>query len=90
MAGGCKVNLADTIGVKYCDFGILLLEDCAGDQVAAIEKELRGNTSDIVRQVFRLWLQGKGKQPVSWDTLVSVLQDIGLNTLARDIAQVKN
>ena len=85
--GGSKVNLADRIGVKYYEFGVLLLEDDGGDQVAAIEKELGRNASDIVRRVFRLWLQGKGKQPVSWDTLIAVLQDIELNTLAKDIEQ---
>ena len=80
-----KVNLAEIIGVNYFDFGVLLLEDETGDQMSAIEKERRGNASDIIRHTFRLWLQGKGRQPVSWDTLVTVLQDIGLNKLARDI-----
>ena len=83
-----KMNLVAKIGVKYYEFGILLLEDESGDQVSAIEKELRGNASDITREIFRLWLQGRGRFPVSWDTLTAVLQDIGLRKLAKDIKEV--
>ena len=83
------MNLAEKLGVNYYEFGILLLEDDDGDQIAAIEQELRGKTSNINREVFRLWLKGKGRQPVTWATLVAVLQDIGLAKLARDIEAVK-
>ena len=88
MPGG-KVNLAEKIGVNYYEFGVLLLEDDDGDQIAAIEKEQGKSASDINREVFRLWLKGKGKQPVTWATLVAVLQDIGLVKLARDIEAMK-
>ena len=88
MPGG-KVNLAEKIGVSYYEFGVLLLEDDGGDQIAAIEKEQGKNASDINREVCRLWLKGKGRQPVTWATLVAVLQDIQLVKLARDIEAVK-
>ena len=83
------MNLAEKIGVNYCEFGILLLEDDYGDRIAAIEKEQGKSASDINLEVFRLWLKGKGKQPVTWATLVAVLQDIGLVKLASDIEAVK-
>ena len=83
------MNLAEKIGVSYYEFGVQLLDDDDGDKIAAIEKELRGDASCINRQVFRLWLKGKGRQPVTWATLVSVLQDIGLARLAQDIADAK-
>ena len=83
MSGG-KVNLAEKIS-NYWDFGVLLLEDDTGDRVTAIEKEQGKSTVDINRQILRLWVQGKGRQPVTWNTLVTVLQDIGLVTLAKEI-----
>ena len=82
------MNLAEKIGVNYYEFGILLLVD-DGDRIAAIEKEQGKSASDINREVFRLWLKGKGRQPVTWATLVAVLQDIELVKLARDIEAVK-
>ena len=82
-----KINLADKIGVHYCGFGVLLLDDDDGDQVTSIEKELGRNASDINCRVFRLWLQGKGRKPVTWDTFIDVLKDVGLNALAMTVQE---
>lgn len=89
MSNGGKVNLAEEIGVNYYNFGLLLLEDKDGNQMSAIEREQMRNAPEIVRHTFRLWLQGKGRQPVTWATLVAVLQDTGLIKLANDIECVK-
>ena len=86
---GRKVNLVEKIGSDYFMFGILLLEDDDGDQIFAFEKEQMKNAVDICRQIFMWWLKGKGKQPVTWSTLVTVLQEMDLNQLARNIADVK-
>ena len=88
-SGKVNVNLAQKIGTSYEDFGILLLEDKNGDRTDAIVRELHERAEDINKRIFRLWLKGEGLQPVSWATLVGVLQDIGLNTLARDIEHAK-
>jgi hypothetical protein len=88
MASG-KVNLAERIGTNYKNFGISLLDDDVGDRTETIEKEHREKAMDINREVFRQWLKGTGLQPVSWATLVRVLQDIQLKKLADDIRQVK-
>ena len=40
-------------------------------------------------KVLQEWIAGRGKLPVCWDTLIEVLQDIDLGTLADDIAAVK-
>ena len=83
-----KVNLAQMIGTNFTNFGILLLEDENGDHTDAIVRESHERAGDINTKIFRLWVKGEGMQPVSWATLVSVLEDIGLNTLARDIEHV--
>ena len=87
--GSGNVNLAQKIGTSYEDFGILLLEDNNGDRTDAIVRELHERAEDINKRIFRLWVKGEGLQPVSWATLVGVLQDMGLNTLARDIEHAK-
>ena len=83
-----KVNLAQEIGTSYEDFGILLLDD-NGDRTDTIVRELGKKTEDINRRIFRLWVKGEGLQPVSWPTLVDVLRDMGLDTLARGIEHAK-
>ena len=84
-----KVNLAQAIGTKYIYFGVLLLEDENGDHTRAIASELDKRAEDINAEIFRLWVKGEGLKPVSWATLVGVLQDMGLDTLARDIEHTK-
>ena len=50
----------------------------------AIVREHRENAARINLEILRLWIGGKGK-PLSWNTLINVLKDIGLGTLASDI-----
>ena len=80
-----KVNLTKEVGTKYLEFGTLLLEDQTGARISALERELMKKAQDINYRVFHEWLLGEGRQPVSWETLVSVLEDIGLNQLAESI-----
>ena len=40
-------------------------------------------------EILQEWLIGRGKLPVTWATLVEVLRDIELSTLAGDIATTK-
>ena len=89
MADGCKVNVAKKVGADYMMFGILLLEDDAGEQISAIENQFKCNAERINFRVLQLWAQGKGRRPVTWATLVGVLQDIGLEKLASDIKTLK-
>ena len=49
-----------------------------------IVREHRENAARITLEILRLWIGGKGK-PLSWNTLINVLNDIGLGTLASDI-----
>ncbi len=88
MATG-RVNLAERIGTRYTTFGILLLEDAHGDCIEAITREHSLRAEDINCHVFREWLKGRGRTPVSWATLVCVLQDMGLCGLAQDIEHSK-
>ena len=39
----------------------------------------------ICREIVKQWLEGKGKQPVTWCTLIDVLDQIELRVLSSDI-----
>ena len=81
---GNNINIPRQIGTNYRMFGILLLNDETAAEVTAIVNERRENAADINLEILRLWIGGKGK-PLSWNTLINVLEDIGLGTLASDI-----
>ena len=84
-----KVNLCREIGMNYFEFGTLLLEDTTGARISALEEELRHNAQNINRRIFQEWLSGGGRKPVSWETLIAVLEDIEMSELAESIADVK-
>jgi len=77
------INIAEEIANDYNNFGILILDDKKGSKVAAIAKTK--NDDSITVEILRQWLQGKGRMPVTWLTLVKCLQDTGLKVLADDI-----
>jgi len=70
-------------------FGILLLEDDNGVRILSITRECRDQAEEINIRILQQWLGGRGKLPVSWNTLVAVLRDIELSTLANEIAFMK-
>lgn len=80
------INLAEMIGTNS-DFGTLILEDEWGNKCDAIKAE-NNRVADINREVLRRWLQGEGRQPVKWSTLVKTLRDCNLNVLAQKIQAV--
>ena len=83
------INIPQEIGTNYVPFGILLLKDDTGAVVDAIGLKHKDNVQMINLEVLREWVTGKGRQPVSWQTLIDVLYSIGLSTLASDIQDVK-
>ena len=84
-----RCNICEEIGKKYVEFGTLLLEDTTGSIIQAIEWQYHYAAEWINWDILKRWIQGKGKQPVTWETLVGVLRDIQLKTLADDIEAIK-
>ena len=54
-----------------------------------MEQRYRENAERINTEILREWATGKGKKPVSWETLIEVLRDIELDALASEIEVVK-
>ena len=83
------INIPQEIGTKYSQFGIFLLDDPNGTRVYNIEHKHREDAEQINTEILREWATGRGKNPVNWKTLTTVLRDIGLCTLASEIEEVK-
>ncbi len=79
-----KYDIREKIGTKYSDFGTTLL-DCSAATISALEKQYQHDALWINHEIFSRWLQGKGKKPVTWATLIEVLLEIGEGTLADEI-----
>ena len=83
------INIAEKIGTKYYEFGLLLLNDSNRTRVRSMEHEHREDAEQINTEILREWATGRGKKPVTWKTLTEVLRDIGLHTLASEVEAVK-
>ena len=82
-----SINVLEQIGTHYRKLGVLLLEDAAGQVTQAIIEQHHEDATKINNQIFQKWIQGKGKLPVEWSTLIQVLKDVGLVQLANEIEQ---
>ena len=86
--GRSKVlKLPTEIGTATTKFGIHLLQDETGARVSSILQSHR--TEEANQQLLMEWVQGRGKMPVSWKTLVNVLDSAELHSLAQQIREVK-
>ena len=79
-----SINILEQIGSRYEQLGVMLLEDTTGAVTEAIIK-CSHDASEINLHIFKQWIQGKGKKPIEWSTLIEVLNDIGLSKLANEI-----
>ena len=73
------------IGANYYHFGRCILDDKDGDLIEAIVLFKHYHPESIVSHTLHLWLQGKGRRPETWDTLLKCLREILLHRLADDI-----
>ena len=86
---GRTINIPQEISTNYYYFGLHLLNDPNGTRVHNLELEHRQNAERINTEILREWVTGRGRKPVSWETLTEVLRDIELGALASEIEAVK-
>lgn len=80
-----RMNLHNEIGGDYYKFGVMILDDDYGNKTDAIVHTNNGNVEMICIKILQRWLKGGGRQPVTLLTLVQVLREINLHSLATDI-----
>ncbi len=80
---GIPINVVSGIARDYRKVGQLLLE--GSNDIDSLEMSNHYQTKDIADRILKDWLSGKGKLPVTWGTLIDVLQESGLSVLVYDI-----
>ena len=78
------IDIAERIATDYKRFGTHLLKDSDGSKVRIIEMKHQ-DPVDITVEILEQWLQGRGRMPITWQTLVQCLRDTELNVLADNI-----
>ena len=83
------INIPREIGPNYYQFGLHLLDDPNGTRFKNIEHKQNRDAEQINTEILQEWAMGKGKKPVTWETLTEVLRDIELCALGSEIEEVK-
>ena len=83
--GDGGLRIIERIGAKYRALGILLLDDKNGVKTEAAVASHPQQPATITHSILSSWLNGRGKEPVTWATFIAVLYQVGLRDLARDI-----
>ena len=82
---GRLFNIFERIGTRNHDLGIRLLNDATGAITDSIEARHRPDQNRITEAVLQKWLEGTGRTPQTWATLITVLREVGHNVLAEEI-----
>ena len=85
LHGMVKMNLHEEIGGDFYKFGVVILNDDYGNITDGIVQSCNGNVENVIIKILQKWLKGGGRQPVTLNTLVQVLGEINLHTLATSI-----
>ena len=84
---GERIEIIKSVATRWKDIAVLFDFDATGKALQQIEAG-RGSegAESCCRAMFQLWLEGKGAKPVSWATLLKVLEDSLFTAL---VTQVK-
>ena len=82
-----RLKIPQRVGANYSTFGILLLNDTDGRRMDSYELQYLGNPEKIVQRILHEWLQGRGQELVTWETLIETLGDCDLSALADEVRQ---
>ena len=56
-----------------------------GHDIARIRRDNHLRTSEACRTMFNEWLEGKGRKPTSWGTVIQVLEEAEFSEIAGDL-----
>ena len=84
-AKGGKIKIMDRLSPSWRRFGILLEFDDEGTQVKKIDEKHRGDPDLCCQAMFQHWLSGNGRKPLSWRTLIELLEDSDQEVLAGEV-----
>ena len=82
------MKIIATIAPDWKDFGIHLDFDEMGRTLDRIAREHQLRSIDCCTTIMREWLEGKGRQPATWATLIDLLKDADINDLAQQLERI--
>ena len=80
---GKKVNLITQVAARWERVATrLYFQVCDIDR---IKKDTHHSSIPACSQVFKEWLEGKGRHPTTWETVIKALKEAELSEVAKDL-----
>ena len=57
------------------------------EEIGSIQSNFPGDVRWACRKTLQLWLEGQGRRPVTWRTLLDALEDADITPLADDLRE---
>ena len=86
-SGGQKVEIVAAVANNWKEIGVLLDFDATGQHLDTIETGYEKDPSSCCQAMFQHWLKGNGVEQ-TWGTLIDILKDCKLGTLAESVEKV--
>ena len=81
--GGKTVRLIDMVAAKWDRVAIRLHFET--HEIERMRQDALFQTRAACQSMFGKWLEGKGRKPTTWATLITALQEAGLSKVASDL-----
>ena len=85
-----NIKIIQKTNTHYTELAMHLLNDDNCDIVSGLEEKCHHDPVKIITAVYKKWIDGTGRTPVTWQTLVDVLKEIELHSLADEIGTALN
>ena len=79
------VNIIRAVAPSWETFALYLTME---RNIINIWKTDSDQVEDATRKLFNHWLDGNGRQPISWKTLIQALHENDLPIIARDVEEI--
>ena len=83
---GKTVKIIDTVASKWDRVALRL--HFSGSDISRIERDHHQMCSQACRTMFGEWLEGKGRKPITWDTLLTALIEAEFSELASNVETI--
>ena len=80
-----KIQVIKRVSPAWYDLGSLMDFDESGTKLEIIRESYHNNPVTCCRAMFQHWLNGNGRKPTSWRTLIELLEDSDQKVLAGEI-----
>ena len=59
-------------------------------EIKRISQDNPHNSVDACRETFTQWLQGTGRTPTTWETIIEALEEADFSEVTKDLKEILN